>query len=244
MGILGFKKIFLDEKIKLKELSPKRRAEYIIDYYKWHILVIIMILVFTITTAFSYFTDKETVLSGYLLDSYYALGQNDPFYDFEEYAGINQAEEDTEFYPNLILYGGTDTTANQLFSTIFAGQTDFIISNPGTFLQFSYESYRYITDLREILTPEQLDKLLGRLFYVDASLLESLDTQNGTVYLPDHDKPETMAEPVPVGIDIKGCRGVDQLYPGEDYVFFAVVSNAPHEEMIITFLEYLFSEIV
>lgn len=234
---------FRGEKKKLKELSPGKRAEYIIDYYKGAILALILLLAFLISSVIADFTAKKTVLSGFLLDSYYALGQDDPFYDFETYAGINQSQEDTEFYPNLILYDNTDTTAQQLYSAIVAGQTDFITGNGSTFLRFSYESFRYVTDLREILTTEQLDELSNRLFYVDASLLETLDTQNGTVYLPDHDKPELMEQPVPVGINIKGFRGVDELYPAEEYVFFAVVSNAPHTDMVATFLEYLFSEV-
>lgn len=237
------RELLIADKIKLSQLSGTEKLRFIWDYYKWPILISLFVVISVIATVIAVSNSKEYVLSGYLFDSFYTTDHDEPFDDFLSYAGVDEDTAQAEFLTNLTLYGLHTETAQQLFSTIAAGQTDFVVSNPETFLRLSYDSFKYFTDLRTILTEEQLEKLSDRLFYVDASMLDKLQGQTGTITLPDHDKPQNMKDPVPVGIDIRGCRGVDVLYLGDDSVFFAIVSNAPNIDMTKMFLSYLFSEI-
>lgn len=234
---------FSREMEKLKDMPFQKKAEFIWDYYKWPILITVFLIISVIGTAISLSNEKEIVLSGFLVDSYYSTDQDEPFVQFPSYAQLNTDEVAVDFLTNITLYGIYTETAQQLFSTIAAGQTDFVASAPETFLRLSYDSFKYFYDLREILTAQQLEQLSDRLFYVDASMLEQLNLQEGTIQLPDPDKPETMKDPVPIGINIRGGRGVDSLYLGEAPVYLAIVNNAPHLDMTRSFLDYLFSEI-
>ena len=229
---------FSQEINKLKGLPLKKKLEFIWDYYKWPILIALFVVISVISTVISLANEKEVVLSGYLFDSYYTTDQDEPFADFPNYAKLDHKTETADFYANLTLYGMYAETSQQFFSSIAAGHTDFAVAAPETFLRLSYDSFKYFYDLREIMTSDQLEKLSDRLFYVDASMLDQLNGQ-GTIQLPDHDKPETMKDPVPIGIDIRGGRGVDALYLGEKPVFLTVVNNAPHLDMTLQFLEYL-----
>lgn len=223
---------------QIKELPFKKKLGFIWDYYKWHILITAFVVISVIATAIALANEKEIVLSGYLFDSLYTTEQEEPFVDFPEYAKLNHETETADFFTNLTLYGMYAETSQQFYSTSAAGHTDFAAAGPQTFLRLSYDSFKYFYDLREILTADQLAELSGRLFYVDASMLDQLDGE-GTIQLPDHDKPEAMKDPVPIGINIRGGRGVDELYLGEDPVFLAVLNNAPHLDMTLQFLEYL-----
>lgn len=226
----------------LKDMPSEKKAEFIWDYYKVPILIALFLVVSVVVTVAAVSGSKEVVLSGYLFDSYYSTDQEEPFHEFPSYAKLDTDTVQAEFLTNLSLYGIYSETSQQLFSTIAAGQTDFVASNPETFLRLSYDSYKYFFDLREVLSQEQLDRLTERIFYVDASMLDQLDSQSGTIILPDPHDPGAMIDPVPIGINIRGGRGVDELYLGDDPVYLAIVSNAPHSEMTLTFLDFLFSE--
>lgn len=224
---------------KIKSIPQGKKLGYIYDYYKWHIFITVFLVVSVIATAISIANEKEIVLSGYLFDSYYDIEQDEPFVDFPSYAGLDTDKETVEFLANIQLYGMYAETSQQFYATVAAGHTDFAVFNPQSFLRFSYETFSYLYDLREILTPQQLEQLSDRLFYVDASMIDQLDRFEGTIRVPDHDKPETMKDPVPVGINIRGGRGVDAHYLGDEPVFISFVNNAPHMDMIMEFLRYL-----
>lgn len=231
---------FISQEIhKIKEMKGRRKWQYIWDYYQWPIIITVFLVVSIIATSISKLNEKEVVLSGYLFDSYYTTEHDDPFADFSDYAELDTEMYTQDFRTNLTLYGMHAEISQQFYATAAAGHTDFAAANPQTFLRLSYDCFKYFYDLRDILTPQQLEQLSDRLFYVDASMLDKLDAQEGTIQLPDHDKPETMKEPVPIGIDIRGGTGVDVLYLGEEPVFMAVLNNAPHLDMTLRFLDYL-----
>lgn len=223
---------------KIKDLKGAKKWQYIWDYYQWPIIITVFLVVSIIATAISLRNEKEIVLSGYLFDSYYSVDQDEPFVDFADAAELDKEKYAPEFLTNLTLYGMYAEISQQFYATVAAGQTDFAASNSQTFLRLSYDCFKYFCDLRDILTPQQLEQLSDRLFYVDAYMLDKLDGQ-GTILLPDHDKPETMKDPVPIGIDIRDGRGVDVLYLGDEPVFMAILNNAPHLDMTLRFLDYL-----
>lgn len=234
---------FSREWAKMKEMPVEKKVQFIWDYYRWPILITVFIVVSVIATAISFSNQKDVVLFGYLLDSFYTTDNDEPFYDFPGYANLDSDNQMGQFQTNISLSQAQAETAQQVYATISAGQTDFVSSNPSTFLRLAYESNKYFADLRDVFTEEQLEALSDRLFYYDASIDVEASSDGVVLRLPDHDKPETMKDPVPIGIDIRGCRGVDPLYLGDDPVFLAVVVNAPHLDMVRTFVDYLFSEI-
>lgn len=236
------RELFTKDKETFAALTLSQKAGFLCDYYKWYILIPLFIVVSAVATFIYVSSSNEVVLSGYLFDSYYTSDHDEPFHDFSSYAQLDTNKQRPEFLTNLTLYGLYSETSQQLYSTIAAKQTDFLASNPQTFLRLSYDSFKYLADLRNVLSEQQLEQLSNRLFYVDASMVGKLDSQVGTVYLPDPHDPSAMDDPVPVGINIRGGRGVDKLYLGEDPVYLAIVSNAPHLDMTRIFIDFLLSE--
>ena len=58
--------------------------------------------------------------------------------------------------------------------------------------------------------------------------------------LPDPKKPEEMEQPVPVAVDISACGEFTSVYYTPDTaVYIAVVTNAPHKELVAQFIEFL-----
>lgn len=225
----------------MKALPLGKKAEFIWDYYRWPILITLFIVISAIATVITIAHEKDVVLSGYLLDSFYTTDSDEPFHDFIPYANMDTEKQMIQFQTNISLNEAQAETAQQVFVTISAGQTDLLVSSASTFLRLAYESNRYFYDLREVFTPEQLEKLSDYLFYYDASVDVDVSPEDGVLHLPDHDKPETMKNPVPIGINVRGCRGVDDLYLGDKPVFLAVVVNAPNMNTIHSFVDYLFS---
>ena len=198
-------------------------------------------------------TAKETLITGILLDfdreapeeAYTPLNG-----DFIAEKGLDPRLFEIRLAKNLAYSGNnTDpsfqnnfTAIDKLNDYVDGGMIDFLLAEAVTLESLAYSDF--FTDLREILTPEQLESWAPRIRYMDLAVIEQLEQMALTnIYpedfaLPDPAKPEMMAQPVPVMIDVTGCPGTQELWPGAT-VYFSAALNTQHPAVVKDYAEYL-----
>ncbi len=234
---------------KMKDKPRKERLSYFWDYYKWPTIIAVLVVVAITYTVAVQLTKKEAVLSGILINSSVPLEDPAFLQDFCNEAGIDTKKEQIVLATGLSMTADNPTVGIMTYQRIHAGiaakETDFLIATTDAFRQCSYDSSHMLLDLREFLSPEQLEGLKGKLYYIDGSLFEKI--YNGgedTVVYPSPFAPEEMADPVPVGIDIRKCTEfLDSYYDTEEPIYFAVVINAPHLDTTLQFFEFMLEHI-
>ncbi len=247
--IAKIKAFFTSEKQKMEGKSAQEKWDYFMDYYKWWAIAIILVIISIVYTVVAINSQKDIVLSGYLLDSYTLEDPSAVFSSFSEYAQIDTEECAPEFTVNMSLSDDMADVASavqqRIVATIAAKETDFISAPLETFSALSYQTSDYFGDLREYLTVEQLEVWKDRIFYIDAAQRQDIadsvrNNPDVPIVYPDPHDPESMEDPIPVGIDVAGFEELDALYLYcQEYVYLGIVSNAPHPQITVQFIEYL-----
>jgi len=128
---------------------------------------------------------------------------------------------------------------------VSAGRLDFLAGPRGAMENLAYSEF--FEDLRNVLSPEQLEALSGKLRYMDLAVVRQLEqmaedkTYPRDFALPDPGKPEEMEEPVPVFVELTGAEALAPIY-GEEPVLFAVARNTARPGTAREFMEYLAGE--
>ena len=128
-----------------------------------------------------------------------------------------------------------------------ASEIDVFLSNEAVIQQYAYnESFH---DLRDILTQEQIDRYEPYFFYLDQTVADAVQNAlanpdfdyDHTPDIPNPWNPEAMDQPIPVGISLESAASLSEIYYfGEDGpAVIAVVTNSPHPETAIKYIEYL-----
>lgn len=242
---------FKEERKKLKGQSFKKKFSYFWTYYKWYVLGGILAIVVITGVVRDYMSKKDDALYGILVNGYLA-GDEDAFaQSFADYAGIDTEKYAVSFNATLRMYDRIDesTMSASQFITVYsaAQDLDIAIMDPVRFQRYSYGAL--FLDLRSVLSSEMLARLEDKLYYVDLTVvneIEYLEDNNQStedVFLPDPHKPEEMDNPIPVGIDISGCKSFTDTYYYEDSTCYAsIIVNSKRKDTAVKFLEFLFAE--
>lgn len=234
--------------------TVKDKIRLLLTAHKGYTLAAAAAVILAVILLVSALTAKETLITGILLDfdretpedAYYALNQG-----FVEDRGLDPKVWEIRLAKNLA-YSGNNidptfrdnfTAIDKLNDYISGGMLDFVLADAVTLDSLVYSGF--FTDLREVLTPEQLEKWTPRIRYMDTAVIEQLEEMALTkVYpedfaLPDSSKPEQMDDPVPVFIDLSGNVDMDAIWP-DATVMFAVAQNTRHPQILRDYLDYLF----
>lgn len=198
-------------------------------------------------------TAKETLLTGILLD--YNPDAPEEAYDtfnrgFAEEKGLDPKLWEVRLAKNLAYSGNNSdptfhdnfTAIDKLSDYISGGMLDFLLAQSATLESLAYSGF--FSDLREILTPQQLESWAPHIRYMDMAVIEQLEQMALTkVYpedftLPDPGKPEEMEKPVPVFIDVSGCDGMEAIWP-DSSVLLAIARNTKHPQTVRDYADYL-----
>lgn len=233
--------------------TTKEKFEYIFDYYKWHILVIILVIYFIANMIYTNLTTKEYVLQGIFLNMFSESNTlTDLEQDFLNDYPINDDSEDIFFDSSLYYLPNTNSsnstasyeTLQLLTVRIATGEIDFIIGDLATIADLSYN--QYFSNLVEVLSEEQIKAYESYFLYYDKAVLEKWDSIDYTseniseMYIPDPTRPELMEEPVPVMINISVNDKLTEIYPETPTNYaIGIVANGPNKENTLEFLDYL-----
>ncbi len=248
---------FREEREAMKHGTPKEKLEYFWLYYKWHVIVAVAAIIAISSFIRHYVTLKENVLYALFLNCHEINEEGAGAYiqDFTEIAGINTDENEVMLDTSIYMQTDSTDVMNELtYATIqkiqvyvAAGQVDLLAANQATFEYYAYQDFLY--DLRNILTPEQIERYSPYFFYIDKEVLAakheaSYSFEEINITYPDPTKPEEMAEPIPVGIFM---NNVSEEF-NNNYVFLSdttpaigFIGSGKHLDNAMAFLEYIFT---
>ena len=94
----------MEKKTDFKALSCKAKAQYIFDYYKWPILIWIIVLIILIKVIIHFVTYKEPVLNVTMVNCYQTAENTDTssFDDFFEKEGFDAGKKKEPDTKNLV----------------------------------------------------------------------------------------------------------------------------------------------
>ena len=246
---------FREEREKIKNGTWKQKLGYFWEYYKWYVIVPVLIIGFVGSTIYQKVTAQDIILNGVFLNAYNSEANSGTQEIIDEFS--KEQNIDTEEYEvtlNTSMYYKTDDssgTANyELVQTLMAwtaaGTIDFIGGDHDSMTSLAYNGY--FVDLREFLNKEELKKYEPYLLYMDASFSKPLDNSfendvaPNTIAIPNCAEPEAMKQPIPVMIDLSNNAKLGKIYTNSDAIAVGLAQNAPNKEMLLEFLDYIMAE--
>ena len=230
----------------MKDKPKEERWEYFLDYYKWYAIAAVAVVVLLIHSIVFFATRKDTVFGGILVDATGSESAEVYVQELEEHLQLNTKKEQIQMQTGIALQEGMGNNKVESFQQILAfinsKSTDFLTAPETSFAQCAYSTTYMLADLRDHLDTETLKKLEGRLYYIDRDLIEQArnNTLPSDITFPDPQAPETMTDPVPVGVNITDCKEFCSVYYllTED-LYLALAVNTEHTETVLEFLEFL-----
>lgn len=243
---------FKEERAALKNGTFKEKAAYFVEYYKWHVIIPVIVLIFIGITAYEIISAKDTAFYSVMLNGAEFEQAAESKQEFAELIGIDTEKYEIVWDTSMYIdEAGADeisyTSLEKLLTYTAAAELDTMVTTDTAIRKYANSSTFY--DLRELLTDEQIAKYEPYFYYVDWKVVEEIEAASDAfddTYVPtypDPTKPEEMEEPVPVGVYVSDCTKLtDNYYFREDTIVLAVYSNSTRPDVAVTYLEYLFSE--
>ena len=209
---------------QLKDSPFSKKLGYFWDYYRYHVIVIIVLALFLGNFLHSVLSRKDIVLSIAYINAFPNVEDEIFIEDFEQYLDLNPKKQevllDSGYYIDDTSASPYSTTYHQKFSTrCMSGMLDVVLADETNFISYGKQSF--FTDLREILSDEELD------FYSDALLYVKLSSDAGS-------------ESIPIGIEITSFPKIlsTSSYPNS-HAYFGIIHGSDHTQAALSYLEYL-----
>ena len=236
---------------KVKDMPTNEKWEFFWDYYKIQALCILLVIVLIVQGIASVANQKEIVFSGFCINCKISIDE-DPFWEgFYETVGIDSEEQTVACYSDMQIMPGQIQLNNNTVQRIIAGcavqDVDFIAGDPYAFQVCAYTSQQLFADLREVLDEKTLEKYTGRIYYIDQTIVDILNSPLGEQVEPDvleypkdPKDPESMEKPIPVGIDVSRREDLQKAYYLDGTtIYVGAVRSTARPELTKQFIEYL-----
>lgn len=240
----------------MKDRPVKERLRFFWDYYKWHTIAAVVLVVFLVSYISAILAEPDFKLNGLLLNAYSYSNYEQVQEEcqtlanaFTEDYAIDQSVLEVVLDPSRVYYtDGENTSYNsdtlQLILTYTAADAlDFIVGDQEAMMEIAYmEVYR---DLHGFLNEEQLEAYDGDILYIDYAVVverqEALDRNldDSDIVYPDPTDPEGMAEPIPVLIRVSDSQKLRSIYTQSGENLFLGFTGSNKSGLDIPFLEYL-----
>ncbi len=231
-----------EQQKKLKDMNLKEKAGYIIYYYKWHILIVLVILSVAASFIHNLATKKENVFFLEVLNSNVPLdGSGDLIEPYLEKAEDfdPQKQQMTADYCFIDVNGGdymSMATDQKVTAMLTVGSIDAMIAPPAVIEK--YKATECFTDMREVLPQDLRNRLeeAGIEFYY--SKITDVNTNTVT--------------DVPIGVIIADTpviksgftdnNGIDHKYYDDasgTFPVYTVMYNSANMKRAVDFLDHL-----
>ena len=212
----------MEKKTDFKALSKKQKVGYIWDYYRWHILIAIVVIAFAGSLIHHYATYKESVLDIIMINCNYAYTNDTP--GLEEYCDMIDInpEKETVAVDVSLTFSEADTYSTNYYSDqsltlkLSVGGGDILFCNENVFME--YATAHSFTDLSTVLTEEELAEWSDSLIYVT-------DEETNYEY------------PCGIVLPEKNWSTIYGYYNGSKY--FGIGCNAENLDNAVTFFRYV-----
>lgn len=234
---------FREEREQVKNRSFKERCAYFWDYYKWHVIGGIALAAIFGSLLYTLLTRKDTAFYAVLMNMYPSLTAEEYKEGFAESAGIDLKEYNVFFDSDMhldleSLDQATISTSQKMTVYLTAGDIDVLVSDTAGMNRYAY--INALMDLREFLSAEDYEKYKPYFFYMDRALAEAAETSESEILYPeDPSDPDSMTDPVAVGIRVNDCQALNNAYFFSDHQYFAVIVNTGRPELAHAFLDYI-----
>lgn len=242
--------------------------QWFFEYYRLPVLLIAGGIVLAVSLLAQFLGKKETAFGAFFLNTAVAGTPEESEVRellterITEAAGLDPKKQQAEIDLSLFLTPGGNTSpydmADQtsIAARMSAGELDVIVADVWNYDELLVDAA--VSDLREVLTPEELAVFEGQLYYTDLKALveeqrkrqdpdyfgetmpmqEARDAEREDVFvLPD---PASMAEPVPAGIVVTDAPFLREHGVYSDTVcIFGFVNGSSHPERAKMFLQIL-----
>lgn len=238
------------EHANIKQQPKEERWRYFWDYYKWHLMAVVLAIVLLVQGVVGIINRKEVVLSGILLNCMINIDDEGLLQGFYDFADVDSDTQEAAFYTDVMLQDGSTKNDINSFQRIVAGvatkELDFVVGQTESFRVCAHSAGGIFMDLRSFLDNTTLEKLSDRLYYIDGAVLKELNVEPGTAVdtslqnVPNPKKPETMVDPIPVGIDISDRQKFQSAYyfPNTT-LYIGIIANTPRTDLSRQFVDYL-----
>lgn len=214
----------MEAKPNFKTMSLSQKAGYVWDYYRFHILGIIISVIIAGSIIHHYATLKESVLDMLFLNAHTIDNEQLPFEDFMAKQGYNTNDYEITVTTTLsfALEEGSyqqDYYSIQTLSALFAAGDLDIFAAPHQIYN-DYASSGYVADLRNIFTKEELEEFGDIIIYT--TLLET-------------------GESFPSGFNLEGNQWLIRNGYYDEGCYLAIAANTDNPELTKEFIYYLLS---
>ena len=157
------------EKIKpLKEMTPKERVSYIFDYYKFHILGVLIAIIAIVSIVRTLVTSRDPVIELLMVNSDVADTEalQDSFDDLLTENGLDPKKKCVQINDSLIIdYNNTANYQEQATLQVFvvSGTFSGFFSDAATFEH--YKGNNIFCDLEQLLPDDLLEKYSSDFIY-------------------------------------------------------------------------------
>ena len=246
---------FKKQREAIKNGTPKEKLAYFWDYNKWYVIGIVAVAIFATSFIYNYVTKTESVLTGMMLNTYIddMDTKDELIQTFIEEQNIDTSDYHVELNTNYTYsVGATGTNAQMNYAVLEAitaqagnGMLDFMTGETDVLVDFAYKGW--LSDLRTVLTDDQIAMYEPYFLYVDQAVLDEIEKASenmedvNIIERPDPSNPDAMKKPIPVFIDVTQCEKLTDIYTYEmDQLLFGVFFNTERQEMVQEFLDLIF----
>lgn len=242
---------FREERERLKHGTLKDKLKYFWYYYKFHTIVTLVCLIALAVFIHDAVTKKDYVFNAAFVNAG-SLTETDEFTPLTAQALQIDTDQYALHIDNSIFIDKNDPNSEATYYSIqklsvllMTYDVDATVMHSDTHRSYAY-TMAY-SDLREILSPEQLQKYEPYFYYMDAAVYEEISKlqDEGKVYekdFPDPLKPEEMEKPIPVGIYIADAKLLNEYFLFEPDSVFGIPAGTKHLDYALAFLDFIFSE--
>ncbi len=247
---------FKEERESIKNKSFKEKLDYFWYYYKVHTIVGIFVLILAIVFIRDAVNKKDYAYYCTFLNSFSMDAETGFMDEFAKTTDVDldkfevRLDDTTRF--SLDGYDQTSMAMVQRFvAMIYAGDIDNAVMEKSLFT--NYAKNETFMDLRQVLTPEQIEKYKDHFYYIDRAEFDAAEEadfgeiaeSNAPVLKEDtvdRKNPEAMKDPIPVGIfiedDLRGKITEYGFYPEDEVIVFGFLTET-HADLGRQFLDWL-----
>lgn len=203
----------------MKDRSFREKLSYFWEYHGIKTIGLLLAVIAVIAFIVTMVTKKDYAFTGIFFGAISQDSADSYLTDFGQSAGIdpNEYALSVQCHPDIQMDQPITQEVHssmETFSAMVAAKSvDCFAGNLELFLYYSY--LEYATDLRTVLTQEELAVLAPYLHYIDGKRIEQQETNedglaNAYFQHPDSQKPELMGDPIPVAISLEAATNAFQ----------------------------------
>ena len=211
-------------KVNFKSLSTKQKIEYVWDYYKWHVVILVFVISMIVSTVQNAINYKEPLLNIIMLNSYGAMMNTEDHgfeefferYNYDSFDGAVEIKKDLTFSREGELNYEDYQNYEVLFSLLVGQEYQMILGTGEKTLDFLNQGF--LSDLSTILSKDILERYKNQLVYFE---------DEGKKY------------PCAIILSNNQWLAENNYYDGECYV--GILNQENISEVVIDFTEFLLS---